>query len=296
MLWSEDDSLEEHRIGPIEHAEVGQVVNGLLEPSAERTVDSTVRREIRGVCNSEASDIPVSVGWDSWCCLSGCVGKDTAVTKLKINLDSVNLERGNISIGGVTGHTATCVGRANGVALYFDKQRLVVDLYVLKDWNMGVDMLLGTHTMHKYKVIMDHERGVARIPDPGIVCNSDPVMHVVGEAVTRLPVAVATTDRLRVEWPPRSRPSTRNPNCGTPDRTGPCTSKCCAQFNECVYALHDGGMSRSEADALLGYEAAAAASACHGSPHTTWLWSPVRGPPASPIRVDRGGHFYRSFS
>ena len=24
--------------------------------------------------------------------------------------------------------------------------------------------------------------------------------------------------------------------------------------------------------------------------------APVRGPPASPIRVDRGGHFYRSFS
>ena len=31
----------------------------------------------------------------------------------------------------------------------------------------------------------------------------------------------------------------------------------------------------SEADALLGYEAAAAAAACHGSPHTTWLWSPT---------------------
>ena len=51
VLWSEDDSLEEHRIGSIEHAEVGQVVNGLLEPSAERTVDSAVRREIRvGIC------------------------------------------------------------------------------------------------------------------------------------------------------------------------------------------------------------------------------------------------------
>eukprot|EP01048_Picozoa_sp_COSAG05_P032641 COSAG05_NODE_12628_length_460_cov_2.875346_1_plen_106_part_01 len=77
--------------------------------------------------------------------MSGCVGKDTAVTKLKINLDSVNLERGNISIGGVTGHSATCVGRANGVPLYFDKQRLVVDLYVLKDWSMGVDMLFEAY-------------------------------------------------------------------------------------------------------------------------------------------------------
>ena len=287
LLWAEEAGLEDspyrtplndYRIGSIDvnfTTDESRVVDGKVEPSACRTVDSAARREIRGFCNSQASDTPVSVGWDTWCCLPGCVGMDTAVNKLKINLDSINVERGSISIGGVTGHTATCVGRVNGVALFFDKQRLIVDLYVLKDWNMGVDMLLGTHTMYKYKVIMDCERGIARIPDPGIVCNSDPVMHVVGESEARLPIPVATLDQIRADYPPPDRPPTRNPDCKTPERPGPCFSKCCSQFNQCVHDLHDGGMARVEADTLLGYEAAASAAACHGSPHTTWLWEPT---------------------
>ena len=55
------------------------------------------------------------------------------------------------------------------------------------------------------------------------------------------------------------------------DRVGPCAMQCCSQFNACVYALHNGDMARGDADVLLGYKAAAAAAACHGSPHATWL-------------------------
>ena len=63
-------------------------------------------------------------------------------------MQSLNLERNNISIGGVTGHTTACIGRVNGVVLYFDKQRIVVDLYVLREWNMAVEILLKARGLY----------------------------------------------------------------------------------------------------------------------------------------------------
>ena len=127
------------------------------------------------------------------------------------------------------------------------------------------------------------ERGIARIPDPDLVCNSDPVMHVVGEAVARLPIASATMDRERTDYPPPRRPSTRNPDCKTLDQAGLCALKCCSQFNACVYALRNGDMDRGEADVLLGYEAAAAAAALKKAPHARG-GRPLRSIKIYPIR------------
>ena len=59
MLWADDAGLE-GTIGLIEAAEVGRVVDGRIEPSAGRTVDSAARREIRGICNTKLPARPTA--------------------------------------------------------------------------------------------------------------------------------------------------------------------------------------------------------------------------------------------